>query len=295
MKLVRFVLAFGLVCFLFLNHALAIDFPQPLGYVNDFAGIFSEEFKIALEKDLVEFEEQTSVEIAVVSVNSLAGTTIEDYAVRLFESWKIGKANEDNGLLLLIAPNERELRIEVGYGLEPVITDGRSGRIIREEITPEFKEGDYDAGVRKGIDRIQEFIRSGAPPVPTEETLEKAADNFGVVIIFLLILIYLSSFWGRTKRFWPGGVVGAVLGLLSGLILGALVWRIFLTVFFGAFGLLLDLILSRNYKKRKKIGQPTGWWKSGGGFFGSGGSSGGGGFGGFSGGSSGGGGASGSW
>ena len=280
----------GLVLFCFSANfapALAIDFPPPSGFVNDFAGVFSESFRQELEADLTAFEKETSVEIAVVTIKSLEETTIDDYAVRLFEAWKIGKDSEDNGILLLVAPNEREVRIEVGYGLEPIITDSRAGKIIRSEIIPSFKEADYEEGVKKGVVGVKNYILSGEP---TQE--EKAADqiesNFPIVVFAFFILVYLSSFLGRSKRIWPGAMVGGATGGFIGLVLGKM---ILFGVGFGLLGLFLDWLFSKNYKKLKKAGKSTGWWRSGGGFS----SGGGGSFGGFGGGSSGGGGASGSW
>ncbi len=232
----------------------------------------------------------------MVTVNSLEGTYIEDYAVRLFEQWGIGKKEEDNGLLILIAKEDREFKIEVGYGLEPIITDGRAGRILREEMTPSFKEGDYDRGVELAIAKIQEYIRSGEPPpVEQEIGIEKGLNAIHLFFLFLLILIvYVSSFLSRSKSFWAGGISGGVLGIILGIIVKSLLASVFAVIGLGLIGLLLDFILSKNYKALKKRKKKTGFFSSWGGFS-SGGGFGGGGFGGFSGGSSGGGGARGGW
>jgi uncharacterized protein len=280
--------------FSFASPLQALEFPEPAGFVNDFAGIFSSSFKENLETDLVNFEKETTIEISVTTVEDLQGTTIEDFAVRLFEEWGIGKKAEDNGLLLLVAPTERQVRIEVGYGLEPIITDSRAGRVIRNQITPEFKKGNFEKGVSTGVAKIKSYLLSDEPPQEIEKIAETAESNLPIILVAFFFLIYFSSFWGRSKRIWPGGLVGLILGLISGLIIGLFIYKIILPLIFALLGLLLDALLSRNYKKRKKAGRPTSWWRSGGGFFG-GGSSSGGGFGGFSGGSSGGGGASGSW
>lgn len=286
----RFLIFFLLGLFLVTFPVLAQDFPQPTGYVNDFGQILSTSFRQELETDLQDFEKETTAEIAVVTIDSLKGSSIEDYAVRLFEDWKIGKKEKDNGLLILIAKEERKIRIEVGYGLEPVITDGRAGKIIREKMTPVFKKSDYDGGVRQAIEEIKTYIRSGQPPAGTEVVQEKAKNIFPLLILIFIIFIYIASFFGRTKEFWPGGIVGGLLGGILGVIIGTILAFILLTIFIGLLGLLLDWILSRNYKKLKKAKKPTGFWSSWGGF-----SSGGGGFGGFGGGSSGGAGASGGW
>ena len=278
------------------------DFPQPVGYVNDFAGIIDDDFQGRLEQDLSDFEEETGVEIAVVTVKNLGDNYLENYAVELFEQWGIGQKKQDNGLLLLVALEEREVRIEVGYGLEPVITDSRSGQIIRELITPHFKEANYDQGIEAAVVRIQDYIRSGQSPGGVEEDQPKAESHFSGLIIGFMIVVWLAAYWSRTKRIWPGGLVSGLLGgFLSAVTEGTLVlgWVAGL----GLWGLFLDWLLSKNYQKRKQAKKPTDFFKSWGGFSGGSKSSGsifsggrsGGGFGGFGGGRSGGGGASGSW
>ena len=117
------------------------------GWVNDYAGILNRNEKSIISAVAAELERATSAELAVVTIESLGATTIENYAVNLFEKWGIGKKNRDNGLLLLVALQEREVRIEVGYGLEGVITDGTSGQIIREKIVPAFRKGDFGGGL----------------------------------------------------------------------------------------------------------------------------------------------------
>lgn len=286
------VLTIILIPFLLVPSLLAQEFPRPTGFVNDFAQVLSSEVREDLERDLTSFEIQTSVEIAIVTVNSLEETTIEDYSVLLFEDWKIGKKDKDNGVLLLVAPDERKVKIEVGYGLEPVLTDARAGRIIREEITPSFKSGDFDQGVTKGVAAIKKVVAGGE-----ELSGEKESSFGGAAMIILLtsffLLVYIAGFLARTKDFLAGGAMGVVLGAVAGAIIGSFPALISAALGLGLLGLLLDYILSRNYKERKKQGLPTSWRGSWGGFS-SGGSSGGG-FGGFGGGSSGGGGASGSW
>jgi len=301
----RFVAVFGLV-FLGLVvqivPAFSADFPTPEGFVNDFANILSSETKQRLEQQLTQLEEDSSIEIAVAIVDSLGGTTIEDFATRLFEEWEIGKKGEDNGILLLFALSDRKMRIEVGYGLEPLLTDSKAGRIIRNIITPEFRNEDYDKGVTEGVAAIIKVVHGEEVDLGSEESSETGEDGSGGVWVLFFIgtifLSYLSSFLSRSKRFWPGGVIGAILGIILGIFLASIVTSILAGLGLGILGLIFDFILSKNYKKRKAGGLPTSWLSSGGGFFGSarGGSGGtGGGFGGFGGGRSGGGGASGGW
>jgi len=275
----------------FAGRILAAEFPQPTGYVNDFGEIFSVEFQQELEQELANFEKETTAEISVVAIKSLGSETIESYAVRLFEQWGIGKKKEDNGVLLLISSDDREMRIEVGYGLEPVITDGRAGRIIREQLRPSFKEENYEEGVKLAIAQLKEYIISGEPPQAGELVEEKIADFFGLAVFGMIFLVWFFSFLGRSKEFVTGGIIGGLFGGLLGLITGGLLMILSMAVLLGVVGLLLDFLLSRNYKKLKAAGRATGFWPSRGGFS-SGGKSG---FSGFSGGSSGGGGASGGW
>lgn len=285
MKKILIILAFTASFILLPQTVLARVYPEPAGYVNDFADIISQNVEVALEEQLRTLEASSSHELTVVTLSSLEDDVIENTAVELFEQWGIGKKNQDNGVLLLIAPNEHELYIEVGYGLEPVLTDSRAGTIIRTIITPRFKEDDYDAGILNGVSAIQKTITQD--PTAFDDQLSDdsstAEEKFNGLIFAGIIIIYLSSFLARSKRIWPGGVIGAIIGYISTAITGA--------IFLGLLGLFLDFILSKNYKARKKKGLSTAWWSSGGGFSGRSG----GGFGGFGGGSSGGGGASGSW
>ncbi len=292
MKILRVLLSLILGIFLVVFPVLAQELPQPVGYVNDFAGMFSFSFRQSLEQELVAFEKETTAEIAVVTIDSLEGGNLEDYAVRLFEDWQIGKKDKDNGLLLLIAEKEREIRIEVGYGLEPVITDGRAGRIIREQMQPAFREGNYEEGVRLAVSQIEEYIQGDESASGVEGAVEEAKTIFPFLFIIFFMFVYFASFLGRTKEFWTGGIMGGIFGAFLGIIFGSF-WTLFgLALGLGLLGLFLDFILSKNYKKLKQAGKSTGFWGSMGGFS-SGGRSGG--FGGFGGGRSGGGGASGGW
>ncbi|MFC1627058.1 TPM domain-containing protein [Patescibacteria group bacterium] len=275
---VSFTVVIGLV------HAKT--YPAPTGYVNDFASVISSDTKQELETNLTQFEADTDYQVSVVTLTSLEEDVIENVAVDLFEQWGIGQKDKDNGVLLLIAVDDRAMRIEVGYGAEAVLTDSRSGNIIRTVIAPEFKQDDYDAGISKGVEAIKQVLVKD-PTLFDAQTTESTTDEdpFGAFIFGAIILIYISAFFAKSKRFWPGGVVGAFIGFIFSAITGA--------ILLGLFGLFLDYVLSKNYKKRKAKGLPTGFFSSRGGF--SSGRSSGSSFGGFGGGSSGGGGASGGW
>lgn len=282
---------------LFPGFIFAQSFPQYKGFVNDFAHIIDDEIERTLETKLYDYEKQTTHEIVVVTVANLDGMTVEDYANRLFEKWKIGKKDKDNGILILVALNEKRVRIEVGYGLEGVVPDAKSGRIIDEYMLPEFRLGSYSNGIIKGIDVIMDIIAGEELPLISKNKSEESANWLISLFIFGAVIIqYLAAFLGRSKEIWPGGLLGGIIGLIIGVIfLQGLLVLLSLGIF-AVIGLILDFILSKNYKERVKQGLSTSWWGSGGGFF-SGRSSGfgGGGFGGFGGGSSGGGGSSRGW
>jgi len=279
----------------------AQDFPALTGYVNDGAGLLSPQGKDELESQLAQLEKDTTAQVFVATVKSLEGDSIEDYASRLFEKWKIGQKDKDNGVLFLVALDDHKMRIEVGYGLEPVITDGRAGRIRDDDVIPLFKKNDYEGGIKAGVASIEKYIRDGTPPAPLEENPVKSVFGDFVFAFFILsiITIYLSGFMARSKSVWVGGIWGAIAGVIMGLTIGGIAALVVTTLIFAGLGLGTDFLLSRNYQKLKEAGKATDWHKTGGGFWGGfGGGSGGGfggGFGGGGGGGSGGGGASGGW
>lgn len=271
----------------FVGRVFAAHIPAPTGYVNDFAGVLHTEEEESLENDLSSYKESTGNEIAVVLIRSLEGDTVEEVAVRTFEEWKIGEKEKDTGVLFLAAIDDRKMRIEVGYGAEPFLTDGEAGEILRRDVTPAFRESKYGEGVTNAVKAIEEELAS-----PAEARVSKP---FPIPFsILVLLFIYLSAFMARSKSVWLGGVAGAISGAGVGWWLGSVATSAALAIFFTFLGVLLDAILSRNYEVLKAKGGKTGFWRSGGGFWSSSGKSSGS-FGGFSGGSSGGGGASSSW
>ena len=305
MKYLRGVLLFLAVFFVaamvLARPAFAVRIPAPAGFVNDFAGVLTPEQKQALETSLTDYEKTSGNEIAVALIKSLEGDTIENVAVTVFEEWKIGKKGKDNGILFLAAIDDRKMRIEVGYGLEPLLTDAEAGDIIRSVIAPEFKTGNYAAGVTRGVAAIEGQL-SGDP----SENIPKSAPSsnggglyiwIGIFLFFLLqsVFVYFCAFLARSKSIWLGGIVGAVIGLVVGVFVATAIAGLVSAGILGGLGVLLDWHLSRRYTILKKAGKPTDWWSSGGGFWGGRGGSSGGSSGGFGGGSSGGGGSGGGW
>ncbi len=276
----------------------------PMGFVNDFAGMLTAPQKQALETKLSDFEQESTNEIAVVTIPDLGGDSIENFAVKLFEDWKIGKKDADNGLLLLIARDDHKLRIEVGYGLEPVITDAQSSQIIRTILTPAFKEGKYFEGIDQATDVIIKTIEGDSSAIPKTETSKSFVSilskifgmNNSILEVFFFGIFFgftwLASILGRSKSWWAGGLVGGVLGLIAGYFFGFMYVGYIALAILIPLGLFFDYIVSNAYSSSQSRRSRIPWWGGGGGF---GGGSSGGGFGGFGGGSSGGGGASGGW
>ena len=248
------------------RDARARAWPKPTGYVNDFAGIIDAASADSMNALIGELHAKTQVEVAVVTIPSLEGEVIDPAAEELYKAWGIGSKEKDEGALILLARDERRVRIEVGYGLEGIIPDGRAGSIIRNVMGPDLRADRFGPGLWRGVQAIAAIVaadrgvtldRGGPMAVPRASPGSSARRGldplFGFIIVFILFSIvsrYVNALtWARTRRrrrwYDPWGGFGGGMGGLGG---------------FGGFG---------------------------------GGGGGGGGFGGFGGGSSGGGGASG--
>lgn len=193
--------------------------------VHDEAQVLKAETVDHLEKDLEHYEDSTSNQIAVLIIQSLDGEALEDYSMNVVEKWKLGSKKNDNGVLLLIAVNDHKMRIEVGEGLEGALTDAMSNRIIRNEMAPEFRRGDYDAGVLAAIASIKKAIRGEYTAADPSNDFDNM-DSTTKIIIALVIFLFLGIFAG--------------VGLFSD---GVMTWILyaFLTPFYAVFlGLLFS-------------------------------------------------------
>lgn len=159
------------------SPAGAQEFPAHIGKVNDFAAVLSAAQRDRLETDLAALERDTSAEMAVVTVTSLDGRPLEEYATALFNEWGIGKRDRDNGVLVLVAPSERAMKIEVGYGLEPVLPDGLAGAIIRETFLPRFRDERMADGIVEGSARLIALVRRNEVVTPEQRAAYDAAAN----------------------------------------------------------------------------------------------------------------------
>lgn len=268
------------------------DFPTLTGRVNDLANLLSAEDKASLEQQLEAHEADTSNQIVVVTVDSLDGLDVADYALKLGRNWGIGTEEKNNGVILLVAPNERQVRIEVGYGLEGALPDALAGTIVRNNILPSFRENEYTSGIRGGItaiiDAIQGEYKAPANAVsrsrPSNSTLDKYFPLFFIAFIGVTQGLRKVAKPRVANAAFPAGFAGLILTLGSGNVLygiGAAVCLFALLYFLSNGG-------GGTGSGRRRGGYVGGSGGIGGGMGGGGGFSGGGG--GF-----GGGGASGSW
>ena len=220
-QLARALFFFWAIAWAFTAYAQA-DIPPLTARVTDLTGTLTAGQRSSLEQTLQEFEAKKGSQIGVLILASTAPETIEQYTLRVAEQWKLGRKNVDDGALLIIAKNDRVMRIEVGYGLEGVLSDAVSKRIISEVITPKFKQGDFFGGISDGIDSMMRVIEGEPLPEPARERGGNVFDLASYVpVIFILALVLgsiLRSLLGRL----PGAIVtGGVTALLAWLFVGA--------------------------------------------------------------------------
>lgn len=259
----------------------ALDAPQLSGRINDRAGLLSPGTVSELEQKLAGFERDQSTQIVVLTIPSLQGDDIDQFSIRVADAWKIGQQGKDNGVLLILARDERKVRIEVGMGLQGVLPDITAGRIIRDLMRPHLKAGDFDRGISAGVDGIMAATRGEFTASPQDASRKQHQRTTSPVTFFLLTAV-AAVILGSFSRFL-GGVAGAAgLPLATALAfpgIGFLMLLILALVGFAG-GLLLSLLFSGTFGGGG--GHYGGGW--GGGFFGGGGGGSYGGDGGFSGG-----------
>lgn len=194
------------------SPASAQTFPALSGRVVDQANLLEPENEVALTEKLAALEAETGDQFVVVTLNSLEDYEIEDYGYRLGRAWGIGQSENDSGALLIVAPNERKVRIEVGYGLEPILTDAFSSDVIQQTILPAFRRGSYQRGIVEGADAVMAQLRldpaeaqARAAEAATEPTRPDLPIGPGIIVLlvfgFLMIgLIRASSAGGRRRK-----------------------------------------------------------------------------------------------
>jgi len=271
--------------------------PQLTARVTDLTGTLAADQSSALEAKLAAFEQSKGSQVVVLIVPTTQPEVIEQYSIRVVDQWKLGRGKVDDGVLLLVALNDRKVRIEVGYGLEGALPDATANRIIQQDIAPAFKRGDYYNGISTGVDRIMRVIEG--EPLPEPEFSPPAAGIPGMVQLLPFLFIF-ALVGGSIFRRLFGRVGGA---LATGGLVSFLTWMLIsilgISLFAGVVAFIFALMGGMGgggpgaggngwYSRRHGSG-----WGYGGGF--GGGLGGGGGFGGGGGGGFGGGGASGSW
>lgn len=263
-----------------------VPIPTLAARVTDLTGTLSAGQKAALEQKLAAFEARKGAQVVVLMLPSTQPETIEPFGIRLLDAWKVGRKGVDDGVILIVARDDRRLRIEVGYGLEGRLNDATAKRIISETITPRFKAGDLPGGIDAGVDAILKVVEGEELPAPAPAARSAAPQGvagvsegllFGILIAIVVVGTVLRRLLGN---FLGSAVVGGVTGGIGWLLLGGvagIVIGVLAGILLARFG--LDLVLG--------VMAGRGGW-GGGGFGGGGGFRGGGG-------SGGGGGASGSW
>jgi len=259
--------------FLILPAVLYAELPiPPIARVLDQSGTLSSTQIAELDQKLGNFEKQKGAQIAVLIVRSTQPESIEQYSIRVAEKWKLGRKGVDDGVLLLIAKEDRALKIEVGYGLEGALTDLISRRIGDQIITPQFRSGDFYGGVSAGVDALISVISGEALPAPKSDVGPKIGDSiFGLFALGMIAGSLLRQFFSK-----------GVASLVSGLGLGLIAWAFYgllVGMLFGIFFALLAYGALENYSGYYGGGGYSGGGSGsfGGGFSGGGGSFGGGG------------------
>ncbi|HRL26299.1 MAG TPA: YgcG family protein [Alcaligenes sp.] len=290
----------ALLLTLLLPWSAALAKPEPVpaidGWVTDTTGTLSADQKARLDSQLKALEQDKGAQVVVLMVPTTGEDTIEQYALRVFDTWKIGRQNVDDGILLLVAKDDRRMRIQTGYGLEGAVTDLQSGRIIREQMMPRFREGDFYGGIQAATDSLAGLVNGEDLPPPPKTAPVTSSGEEGVfwepllavgAIVFFASPVFAALAAGVFTLVVSGSIWLALIAAVVGAVL-SLIGRLF-----GAGG----KSSSGRASRRGGVIGGVGGYGSGGGF---GGGSSSGGFGGFGGGgggggSSGGGGASGSW
>lgn len=276
----RIVASAALLLLLVPGGVLAVEVPPNDGYVTDAVGILSVAQEAEMEEELRAYAEETSNEIAVVIVRDVGGDDIAQAAVDIGRKWGVGTDENDNGILILLSYDDRQIFIATGYGLEGAVPDIVAKGVIDEEMLPFFRDGDFAEGLSSGIGALKKHIGGEY----TADRYNEGAFGAAPFLLFIgfALLNAMMAYLGRTKSWWLGGIFGGIFGIILTILYA---WWISIPVLV-AIGLLLDYIASQS-GYRGRGGRGGGFW--------TGGSGGGGGFGGFGGGSFGGGGAGGRW
>lgn len=298
--MVGFIALTAITVLAFVQPVLALDVPPAPSLATpivDTTNTLSLGQIEQLSTQIAQSCEQKSYQIGILIIPTLGNNEyLEGYSIKVAREWGIGEKETDNGVLVLVVKDDRKMRIEVGDGLQGDLTDLRAGRIVRDVMRPKFQQNDFYGGLSGAIDSIQLAV-SQQPDPRLDESSESPVMSFDAIVVLLFIGSALFSWIGaalaRTKSWWAGGVIGAIVGSVVLFIFGWVIWAIFTFFLATILGLLLDYLVSRNYRQHSAHGTSPSWW-AGGNWLG-GGRSGGHSGGGFGGGGFSGGGSSGGW
>lgn len=226
-----------LILLLFITAVSAFDIPQPLGTVNDFAKMFDSASEKNIADLITQVNKETSVEIAVVTIESLNGIPKEEYSIALANKWGVGKKGKDNGIVILIAKQEHEYRIEIGSGLEGTINDAKAGRIARQVLVPNFKRGEYGKGTFETILAVKGLLENNADVVAKYSEPEV---NFGLGSFLFFIVTYIISTVCLTdkKIKWPPILIWDLVTIFAALFYGWFIFSFIIIILAHIFALL---------------------------------------------------------
>jgi len=259
-----------------------VGVPPLTARVTDLTGTLTREEQAGLERMLQEFEARKGSQIAVLMVPTTAPEPVEQYALRVAEQWKIGRKQADDGAILVVAKDDRALRIEVGYGLEGVLNDATASRIIREIIVPRFREGDFYGGINAGLDRMMRLVDGEPLPEPARGAPAAGGGSMQMLPVLLVAaLIGGGILRAVLGRFLGAAATGGLVGFLAWMLAGAVA----VALIAGVFAFIFTLGGAGGMGRRPYGGFPGGGsgfprgggWGGGGGFRGGGGGFGGGG------------------
>lgn len=247
--------------------------PALTARVTDLTGTLSAEQQQTLEQSLQAFEQRKGSQLAVLIVPTTEPETIEQFSLRVVEQWKLGRKNVDDGALLIVAKNDRTLRIEVGYGLEGALNDAVSKRIISEVITPLFRQGDFYGGISAGLDRMMR-VTDGEPLPPPPSGSSGRAHDQGFLVVFAIAMVAGGFFRALLGNLTGALVAGGLVGGLAWLVTGAFPMAVIAGLAAAFFALFGDSLRSGGWGGGGGFGSGGGGGFSGGGGFGGGGASG---------------------
>lgn len=238
-----FCIFFSLTLFLAVQVS-ALEVPRLQGRVNDYAELLSPATEASLESVLKSLESSDSTQIVVLTIGTLQGDSLEEFSLRVVEDWKIGQQGLDNGVLLLVARDDRKIRIEVGYGLEGKLTDMTAGRIIGNVMGPRFKQGDFNQGIIDGIGAIVMTVRGEFTAAAEAKPNGSGREDPGGLLTSMIFIFFIFGSLLRKSKVAAAAVGGVATPLLAFLLFGITGLALLALIPIGMFGGLMAAALA---------------------------------------------------